>query len=98
MVTHKTREVCRNGLHENSWFVRANGTRYCDPCYRYYEAVRDYERTGFLGSKRLLDIETYLDSRIGLIAEQIQSLKNEMNSLQLEKTNYTIISKTKKQR
>ncbi len=97
MTTSKAREVCKNGLHENLWFVRANGTRYCAPCYRYYEAVRDYKRTGHLGSKRLLDIETYLDSRMELIANEIQNLKNEMKSLQTEKAKYTIIAKTKKQ-
>lgn len=98
MATHKTKEFCKSGLHENAWAFRASGVRYCAPCNLYYEAVRDYERKGVLGSKRLLDIETYLDSRMGLIAKEIQNLKNEMNSLQLEKAKYTVIAKTKKQR
>ena len=92
----KEREVCKSGLHEGSWFVRANGIRYCAPCYRFYEAVRDYERTGFLGEKRLLDIETYFDSQIESLVEQIQALKNELDSVRLEKAKYRVIAKIKK--
>jgi hypothetical protein len=92
----KDTKYCRSGLHEDSWAFQSNGTRYCSTCYKYYDAVRDYKRYGYLGSKRLSDIESYLDSRIEFIAKQIQSLKNEMDSLRLEKAEYTIIAKTKK--
>jgi hypothetical protein len=80
----RTRSVCKKGIH-NSWTTRKSGVRYCLQCLQFNEAVRDYKRSGSLGSKRLAVIETELDFQVSLIESQIDLLQAKADSLRSEK-------------
>ena len=81
------RPVCKQGIH-NSWITRKNGDRYCLPCLKFNEAIRDYKRTGYLGSKRLVIVESELDFRVSLVEKEIAKLEEKATTLKAEKAFY----------
>lgn len=82
------KNVCKKGIHHNTWITRKSGTRYCLPCLEFAEAVRDYKRLGYLGSKRLSVIEKELDFQVSLVENQIAELVGQIVELRNEKIQF----------